>query len=291
MTSRDSDIRTKHSAHGAPVPRIEVCAYCSGVDVEELKRRTNGKVTVHCIAKCAKQNPDLVGMAYGFLNGEFTACDTQDEFLARVSGLGAYVPSGDRNPLVDAYLEHLDTWRGEHEAMREICLAGRLKEELKWGQPCYLFDGHNVLILGGFKHYFAMTFFKGALLKDEAGLLVRQTENVQAGRQLRFRSVEEIAGQAATVRGYIDEAIRIEEAGLDVPEEKRPDQPVPDELQERFDADPEFKRAFLALTPGRQRGYLYYFNGAKQSATRVARIEKSEPRIFEGLGFDEEGKR
>jgi uncharacterized protein YdeI (YjbR/CyaY-like superfamily) len=281
----------KASASGAPASRIEVCAYCSGVDVDELKRRANGKVTVHCIAKCAKQNPDLVGKAFGFLNGEFTACDTQDEFFARIEGLGDYVPSGDLNPLVDAYLEHLDVWRDEHEAAREICLASRLKEELKWGQPCYGFDGHNVLILGGFKHYFALTFFKGALLKDVAGLLVRQTENVQAGRQLRFRSVEEIAAQAATIRRYIEEAIRIEEAGLEVPEEKRPDQPIPDELQARFDADPEFKSAFRALTPGRQRGYLYYFNGAKQSETRAARIEKSASRIFEGLGFDEEGKR
>ncbi len=281
----------KAAASGAPASRIEVCAYCSGVDVDELKRRANGKVTVHCIAKCAKQNPDLVGKAFGFLNGEFTACDTQEEFFARAEGLDAYVPRGDRNPLVDAYLEHLDAWRDEHEAIREFCLAGRLKEELKWGQPCYMFDGHNVLILGGFKHYVALTFFKGALLQDEAGLLVRQTENVQAGRQLRFKSVEEIAAQEATIRSYLDEAIRIEEAGLEVPDEKRPEKPIPDELQARFDADPAFQRAFLALTPGRQRGYLYFFNGAKQSATRAARIEKSAPRIFEGLGFDEEGKR
>ena len=277
----------KASASGAPASRIEVCAYCSGVDVDELKRRANGKVTVHCIAKCAKQNPDLIGKTFGFLNGQFTVCDTQDEFFARIEGLGDYVPSGDRNPLVDAYMEHLDVWRDEHEAAREICLASRLKEELKWGQPCYGFDGHNVLILGGFKHYFALTFFKGALLKDEAGLLVRQTENVQAGRQLRYRSVKEIAEQEASIRAYIGEAVEIEEAGLEVPDEKRPDQPVPVELQARFDADPAFLRSFKALTPGRQRGYLFHFNGAKQSATRAARIEKCAPRIFEGLGFDD----
>ena len=266
-------------------PRIEVCANCSGLDVVELKKRA--KPTIHCIAMCSKQNPDLVGKAFGFLNGEFTVCDTQEEFFERIEGLGTYVPDSKRSPLVDAYLEHLDAWRDEHDALREICLASRLTEELKWGQPCYAIDGRNVLILGGFKRYVALTFFKGALLQDEGRLLVRQTENVQAGRQLRFRSVAEIAGQEALIRAYIGEAVEIEEAGLDVPVEVKPELPVPDELQARFDADPAFCAAFQALTPGRQRGYLFHFNGAKQSATRAARIERCAPRILEGFGIDE----
>jgi uncharacterized protein YdeI (YjbR/CyaY-like superfamily) len=266
-------------------PRIEVCQHCSGIDIDELKR--HAKATVHCIAKCAKQNPDLVGKAFGFLNGQFTVCDTQEAFFEKVVGLEAYVPDSDRNPLVDAYLEHIEKWRDEHVALREICLSCGLTEELKWGQPCYMHDGHNVLILGGFKNYIALTFFKGALLKDEDRILFQQTENVQAARQLRYRSVEEISGQDALIRTYIGEAVEIEEAGLDVPEVKRPDQPIPVELQARFDADPAFQRAFLALTPGRQRGYLFHFNGAKQSATRTARIDKCEPRILEGRGIDE----
>ncbi|WP_277407004.1 YdeI/OmpD-associated family protein [Lacrimispora xylanisolvens] len=189
--------------------------------------------------------------------------------------------------MVDAFLEHLEKWRDEHEKLRELCLACQLTEELKWGQPCYTLNNKNVVIIGGFKNYIALTFFKGALLKDKDRLLVQQTESVQAGRQLRFTSVEEISERETMIKAYIEESIEIEKAGLKVPVEKKAEIPIPDELQIKFHDDPAFKNAFYALTPGRQRGYIFYFNGAKMSETRISRIEKYMDKIFHGLGIDD----
>lgn len=266
-------------------PKIEVCSFCSGFDVTELKKKV--KIKIGCIGKCSKKNPELNGMVYGFLNGEFTVCATQEEFFAKVDALDSFVPKSNKNPLVDAYLEHIEKWREEHYKLREICLSCQLTEELKWGQPCYTFNNNNIVIIGGFKNYIALSFFKGILLRDECGLLVRQTENEQPGRQLRFGSLKEIIEKEIMVKAYIDEAIEIERSDLKIPDIKRPEQIIPDELQAKFDEDPAFKNAFFALTPGRQRGYIFHFSGAKQSATRASRIEKYRPKIFNGLGIDD----
>lgn len=266
-------------------PRIEVCSYCSGFDVNELKNKVKAKIS--CIGKCSKKNPELNGKVYGFLNGVFTVCDTKDEFFEKIDKLDSFVPDSNKNPLVDAFLENNEMWCDEHEKLREICLACQLTEELKWGQPCYTLNNKNIVIIGGFKNYIALSFFKGALLKDEEGILVQQTESVQAGRQLRFNSVEEITQKETIVKAYIVDAIEIEKAGLKVPVEKKPEVEILDELQEIFNDDPAFKSAFYALTPGRQRGYIFYFNGAKRSATRTSRIEKYISKIFDGLGIDD----
>src|SRR5262245_25970729 len=175
-------------------------------------------------------------------------------------------------------------WGAEIEAMRRILAGLPLKEECKWGKPTYTVDGKNVVIMQGFKEYFALGFFQGALLKDPKKLLV-QLGQVQAGRVMKFSSAKEIAAKAATIKAYVREAIAVEKAGLRIEKKKTSDFPVPEELRERFRKDPRFKRAFEALTPGRQRSYLYHFAAAKQSATRVARIEKARPAIFDGRGF------
>ncbi len=265
--------------------RIEVCAYCSGFDVKELKGKV--KVKTGCIGKCSKKCPELAGKVYGFLNGEFIVCDTKEEFFAKMDELDSYEASSNRNPLVDAFLEHVEKWREEFESLRRIVLDCELTEELKWGQPCYMFQNNNLIILGGFKEYIALSFFKGALLKDTKAILTRQTENVQAGRQLRFTSVEEIDQMEDIIKAYIYEAIEIEKAGLKVITEKKPELQVPEELQNKFEEDPAFKDAFYALTPGRQKGYLYHFLQPKQSKTRENRIEKYRQQIFDGKGLND----
>lgn len=159
-----------------------------------------------------------------------------------------------------------------------------MKEECKWGKPTYTVNGKNVVIMQGFKEYFALGFFQGALLKDPKSLLT-QLGQVQAARVMKFTRAQDIAAKAATIKAYVREAIAVEKAGLRVERRKTSDFPVPEELTERFRKDPRFKRAFEALTPGRQRSYLYHFGAAKQPATRVARIEKAAPAIFEGRGF------
>lgn len=265
--------------------KVEVCAYCSGFDVKELKGLVKAKVG--CIGKCAKKCPELQGKVYGFLNGVFTVCETKAAFLAKIAALGAYSPSSQANPLVDAFLAHVEQWGPEFAALREIALACGLTEELKWGQPCYLFQNGNLAILGGFKDYIALSFFKGALLKDPLGILVRQTQNVQAARQLRFTSVQGIAEREAVIKAYLQEAIAIEKAGLTVPAEQKPELDLPEELRRKFEESPALQAAFFALTPGRQRGYLFHFAGAKQAQTRVARIDKCTPRILAGKGIDE----
>jgi len=178
-------------------------------------------------------------------------------------------------------------WRAEFAALRKLCLASGLNEELKWGQACYDLDGRNVVLIHGFKDYCALLFMKGALLRDPNDILIRQTKNVQAARQIRFVSLADINRQKAAVMAYIDEAIAIENAGTKVKMKSAAQFDVPQEFQERLDDAPELAEAFRALTPGRQKGYLLHFAGAKQSKTRTARVEKHVPRILKGLGLDD----
>jgi uncharacterized protein YdeI (YjbR/CyaY-like superfamily) len=180
-------------------------------------------------------------------------------------------------------MAYRERWELEIAEMRRVLARFAMKEECKWGKPTYTIDGKNVLILQGFKEYFGLGFFQGAVLKDPKKLLV-QLGQTQAGRVMKFTSVKEIAAKTPMIKAYVREAIAVEKAGLRV-EKKTSDFPVPEELLERFHRDPRFKKAFEALTPGRRRSYLYHFAGAKQSATRIARIEKAVPAIFEGRGF------
>jgi uncharacterized protein YdeI (YjbR/CyaY-like superfamily) len=181
-------------------------------------------------------------------------------------------------------MAYRDRWQAEITQMRRVLAGLSMKEECKWGKPTYTVDGKNIVILQGFKEYFALGFFQGALLKDPKKLLV-QLGQVQAGRVMKFTNAREIKAKAATIKAYVREAIAVEKAGLRVERKKTSDFPVPEELTARFRKDPRFKRAFAALTPGRQRSYLYHFAAAKQSATRASRIEKAMPAIFEGKGF------
>ena len=181
-------------------------------------------------------------------------------------------------------MAYRERWEAEIAAMRRVLAGFAMKEECKWGKPTYTVDGKNIVIMQGFKEYFGLGFFQGALLKDPKNVLV-QLGLVQAGRVMKFTSVKDIAAKAATIKAYVREAIAVEKAGLRMEKKKTSDVPVPEELTERFRREPRFRRAFEALTPGRQRGYLYHFAAAKQSATRVARIEKARPAIFAGRGF------
>ncbi len=182
-------------------------------------------------------------------------------------------------------MAYRDRWKAEIAELRKILSGFDLKEECKWGKPCYTMNGKNVVIIQGFKEYCALGFFQGALLKDPKKLLV-QLGQIQAARVMKFTSASEIAAKAATIKAYVREAMAAEKAGMKV-EIKRREYPVPEELEQMFRRNPRFKRAFEALTPGRQRGYLFHFTGAKQSETRTARIEKAMPAIFEGRGFQE----
>ena len=181
-------------------------------------------------------------------------------------------------------MAYRDRWEREIAAMRRLLAGFAMEEECKWGKPTYTVDGKNIVILQGFKEYFALGFFQGALLKDSKKLLV-QLGQVHAGRVMKFTSAKDISAKAATIKAYVREAIAVEKAGLRMKPKKTSDYPVPEELSERLRKDPRFKRAFEALTPGRQRSYLYHIGAAKQSATRTARIEKVMPAIFEGRGF------
>jgi uncharacterized protein YdeI (YjbR/CyaY-like superfamily) len=181
-------------------------------------------------------------------------------------------------------MAYREQWAAEIAEMRRVLSGLSLKEERKWGKPTYTFDGKNIVILQGFKHYFGLGFFQGALLKDPKKVL-EQLGQVRAARVMKFTSVKEVTAQARTIKAYVREAIAVEKAGLRVEPKQTADVAVPKELTERFRKDARFKRAFAALTPGRQRGYLYHFGAAKQSATRVSRIEKAMPAIFAGIGF------
>jgi uncharacterized protein YdeI (YjbR/CyaY-like superfamily) len=175
-------------------------------------------------------------------------------------------------------------WEREIAEMQRVLASLAMKEECKWGKPTYTVDGKNIVILQGFKEYFGLGFFQGALLKDPKKVLV-QLGQVQAGRVMKFTAAKDITAKAAIIKSYVREAIAVAKAGLRIQKKKTSDFSVPEELTERFRKDPRFKRAFEALTPGRQRSYLYHFAAAKQSATRVARIDRAMPAIFEGRGF------
>lgn len=191
------------------------------------------------------------------------------------------------NPKVDAYISKAKTWREETEKLRTISLDCGLTEELKWGKPCYTFQESNVVIIQGFKDSCALLFCKGALLKDAKGVLKKPGENTQAARRIEFTSVREIVKMEPLLKAYIREAMEVEEAGLEVTYKKPEEHSVPEEFQKKLDAMPALKKAFAALTPGRQRLYLMHFSTAKQSKTREARIEKCIPQILDGKGLNE----
>jgi uncharacterized protein YdeI (YjbR/CyaY-like superfamily) len=192
------------------------------------------------------------------------------------------------NPKLDAFLKRAKKWREEFEKLRSIILDCQLTEELKWGQPCYAFQKSNIVLIHGFKDYCALLFFKGALLKDPKGILVQQTENVQAARQIRFTNVREIVKMEPILKTYIREAIEVEKAGLKVDYKETSEFKIPEEFQNKLDEIPALKAAFDALTPGRQRGYILYFSQPKQSKTRESRIEKCMQQILNGKGLHDE---
>jgi uncharacterized protein YdeI (YjbR/CyaY-like superfamily) len=191
------------------------------------------------------------------------------------------------NPKVDGFLTKAKKWREEFERLRKVCLDCGLTGELKWGKPCYTSQGSNIVLIHGFKDYCALLFFKGALLKDPKGILVQQTENVQAARQIRFTNVREIAEMEPTLKAYIQEAIEAEKADLEVSYKKTSEFVIPEEFQNRLDNSPGLKKAFDALTPGRQRGYILYFSAAKQPTTRESRVEKYVQQILDGKGLND----
>lgn len=191
------------------------------------------------------------------------------------------------NPKVDVFLRKAKKWREEFEKLRMLILDSQLTEELKWGVPCYTFQNRNVVLMHGFKEYCALLFFKGALLNDAHAILIKQTENVQSGRQIRFTNVREIVKLEPILKAYINEAIEVEKAGLKVDFKETAEFMIPLEFQKKLDEIPALKKAFAALTPGRQRGYLLYFSAAKQSKTRESRVEKCMQRILEGKGLDD----
>jgi uncharacterized protein YdeI (YjbR/CyaY-like superfamily) len=191
------------------------------------------------------------------------------------------------NPKVDFYFDKAEKWRKEIEQLRKIVLDCGLMEELKWGCPCYTFQQSNVVLIHVFKEYCALLFFKGALLNDAHGILVQQTENVQSARQIRFTNLREIVEMKDILKAYIYEAVAVEEAGLKVKLKKTSDFAIPEEFQKKLDKMPALKTAFEALTPGRQRAYLFYFSSAKQPKTREARVEKYMQQILDGKGLDD----
>lgn len=192
-----------------------------------------------------------------------------------------------KNPKVDAFIAKARKWREELVKLRSIVLDSELTEELKWYQPCYTFQGRNVIIVSGYKTGAVVSFLKGSLLRDPHGILIRPGAHSQAVRMARFASVQEIADKKAILKAYIAEAVGLEKAGREVPYKKITEHPIPEELQKKWGEMPALKTAFRALTPGRQRGYLLHFSGAKQSQTRAARIEKHLPRILAGKGLDD----
>ncbi|MGZ3763147.1 MAG: YdeI/OmpD-associated family protein [Mucilaginibacter sp.] len=192
------------------------------------------------------------------------------------------------NPKVDWFFNKATKWQEEYEKLRTIALDCGLTEELKWGCPCYTLNKQNIVLIHGFKEYCAYLFFKGALLNDAEGILIQQTKDVQSARQIRFSSLLEIVDLEATLKAYIHEAIEVEKAGLKVELKKTADFHIPEEFQSKLDHIPALKTAFESLTPGRQRGYLFYFSQAKQSKTREARVEKCIPQILSGKGLEDE---
>lgn len=191
------------------------------------------------------------------------------------------------NPKADFFFEKADKWQKEFEQLRKLIDSCGLNEEVKWGVPCYTFEDRNIVLIHGFKEYCAMLFHKGALLSDPEGILIQQTANVQAARQIRFTSLKEIRELAPVLKQYVYEAIEVERAGIAVPYKKAEEFAVAEEFQQQLDRQPKLKKAFEALTPGRQRGYLLFFAAPKQSKTRAARVEKYIPIILEGKGLND----
>jgi uncharacterized protein YdeI (YjbR/CyaY-like superfamily) len=191
------------------------------------------------------------------------------------------------NPKLDGYFIKAKKWREEFETLRMITLDCGLTEELKWGKPCYTFRKSNIVVIQGFKEYCALMFFKGALLKDAQGILSRIGEHTQAGRQIRFTHVREILQMKPILKDYIHEAIEVEKAGLKVKLKKTSDFTIPEEFQKKLDKIPALKTAFDALTPGRQRGYIFYFSQPKQSKTRESRVAKCMQQILNGKGLND----
>lgn len=191
------------------------------------------------------------------------------------------------NPKVDWFFEKDTQWQKEYKALRTIALECGLDEELKWGCPCYQFQGSNVVLIHGFKDYCAYLIFKGALLSDPDDILVQQTENVQAARQIRFTSASQIAKMKSTLKAYIKEAIEAEEAGLKITLKKTAEFPMAEEFRRKLNSVAGLEEAFYGLTPGRQRGYLLYFSSAKQSKTREARVDKYVKQILKGKGLED----
>jgi len=195
--------------------------------------------------------------------------------------------SSEPNPKTDWFFAKDTRWQKEYEKLRKIILSCGLSEELKWGCPCYTFENNNIVLMHGFKEYCALLFFKGALLADPDGILIQQTENVQSARQLRFTSVQQVVKAERIVKAYVYEAIEVERAGLHVKYKKTKDFKIPDEFQTKLDKMPSLKTAFNALTPGRQRAYIFHFSQPKQSKTRTARVEKYLKQILNGKGLDD----
>ncbi len=191
------------------------------------------------------------------------------------------------NQKVNWFFDKDTKWQKEYKKLRAIIIDCGLTEELKWGCPCYTFQGNNIVLIHGFKDYCALLFHKGVLLNDSDKLLIQQTENVQSARQIRFTNMDEINELEQTIRSYVFEAVEVEKAGLEVKMKKTSEYEKPEELEQAFNEDPNFKTAFDNLTPGRQRGYFLHFSEAKQSKTRTSRIEKAKPKIFDGKGYNE----
>lgn len=191
------------------------------------------------------------------------------------------------NPKVDAFIRNAQKWQEEFKQLRSIVLDCQLTEELKWGVPCYSYENKNIVLIHGFKEYCAILFVKGALLKDTIGILIQQTENVQAARQIRFTSADEIVEMEPVLKAYIHQAIEVEKAGLTVDYKATTEFNMPAEFQKKLAEAPALKTAFEALTPGRQRAYLLYFSAPKQSKTRELRIEKCVQQILNGKGLND----
>jgi len=194
---------------------------------------------------------------------------------------------GIRNPKIDPFFSKAKQWKEEFERLRAVVLDCELTEDFKWMHPCYTYQNNNIVLIHGFKEYCALLFHKGALLKDPHGILIQQTENVQAARQIRFTNVQQIEEMQLIIKTYIDEAIEVEKAGLKVEYKKNTEYVIPEELQNKFAEIPELKTAFEALTPGRQRAYILHFSQPKQSKTRESRVEKYLPHILNGKGLND----
>ena len=189
------------------------------------------------------------------------------------------------NPEVNWFFSKSSKWQEAYNELRDIVLSFELKEDLKWGCPCYTIDNNNVVLIHGFKDYCALLFMKGTIMEDPKSILVQQTENVQSSRQIRFKTLDEIINQKDVLKSYIKNAIEIEKSGVKIEMKKTTDYKIPDEFQSALNEMSELKTAFENLSPGRQNGYLLYFFSAKQSKTRSQRIEKYIPKIIDGKGL------